>query len=72
MKLLWVLVVAVIALVNWYYIQSFHTVATQLRDLRVSLMRNPYEAVPDPIVRLRGDLASAYSAVRTALTSPTT
>lgn len=52
MKLLWIVAVVVIAVVNWYYIESFHAVASQLRDLRVSLARSPYEPNIDPAVRL--------------------
>ena len=69
MKLLWLVVVGVIGMINWYYIQSFHAVATQLRDLRNTLSHTGVHALSrvDPILQMQQDFTSAYSAVNSAL-----
>lgn len=76
MRLLWLVVVAAILAVNWYYIQSFHAVANELRVLRGAVERGVgesfgYTVAADPIKRIKGDLFSAYSAVNDALHAST-
>lgn len=71
MKLLWLVVVAAVVAVNWYYIQAFHAVANQMHDLRSVLAQTGAFALGDvdPVERIRKDLASAYSTVNAALTA---
>jgi len=73
MKLLWLVVVAAILAVNWYYIQSYHAVAGELRALRGAVERGVGEAfgytvAADPVKRIKDDLYSAYHAVNDAFT----
>ena len=69
MKLLWLVVVGVIAAINFYYIQSFHAVAAQLHDLRSALAHTGAFALQnvDPVARIRKDLTTAYTSVNAAL-----